>query len=168
MKKITFIMSTLVLFFSIETMQAQVHYQNTQTNNTNSSAIGYGTTASGEKSFASGINSTAGGICSTTLGQYNEATGHYAVTLGCNLKGTNMRSMVIGSGYSDYFKLENNMLNSLMIGYMSQYPTLFVGTSPAYNKTGKVGIGNVTNPQHKLHIKADAGEQASVLIAPDT
>ncbi len=166
MKKTKFYLASFALLFLFNTMRAQVHYVNTTTNNENSSAIGYGTVASGEKSFASGINSTAQGICSSTLGQFNEALGHYSVTIGCNLKAINMRSMVIGSGYSDYFKLENNKLNSLMIGFLSQYPTLFIGTSPSYNKTGKIGIGNVTEPEAKLHIRSDVDSSATLYLQP--
>ena len=166
MKKTIFYLASIALLFLFNAIQAQVHYVNTTTNDTNSSAIGYGTVASGEKSFASGINSTAQGICSSTLGQYNEALGHYSVTIGCNLKAINMRSMVIGSGYSDYSKLENNKLNSLMIGFLSKYPTLFVGTSPSFDKTGRIGIGNITEPEAKLHIKSDVGEPATLFLQP--
>ena len=166
MKKFIVIILVPILFFLSGKLSAQVQYQNTTNNNTNSSAIGYGTVASGEKSFASGINSTAEGICSTTLGQFNYAKGHYAITIGCNLEADEMRSMIIGSGYSDYFMLKNNMMNSLMIGFESQYPTLFIGSSPDYNKTGRIGIGNVTNPQAKLHIKADEWENASLFLEP--
>ena len=56
-----------------------------------------------------------------------------------------------------------------MIGFNSTKPTLFVSTSPSnlqYDLTGKVGIGNMTNPQAKLHIRADQGEAAAVFIEP--
>jgi hypothetical protein len=166
MKKNIIIISALALFFSFEAIQAQVHYQNTQTNSTNSSAIGYGTIASGEKSFASGLTSTASGVGSTSLGIDNLATGHYSITLGSNLKAGNGHAIVIGSGYANSFRLENNRTYSLMVGFLSQYPTLFVGTSPSYNKTGRIGIGNVTNPLYKLHIKADEGEEAAMFVEP--
>ncbi len=166
MKKFIVIIIIPVLFFLSVKLSAQVHYQNTTTNNTNSSAIGYGTVASGEKSFASGLTSTASGVGSTTLGIDNLAIGHYSITLGSNLKAAQDHGIVIGSGYSNSFRLVNNQTYSLMIGFMSQYPTLFVGTSPVYNKTGRIGIGNVTNPQAKLHIKADEGENASLFLEP--
>jgi hypothetical protein len=50
-----------------------------------------------------------------------------------------------------------------MIGFGSEKPTLFVGpTGPGL--TGKVGIGDVTDPQAKLHIKADDGYTTEVLV----
>ena len=168
-KTITLLVMTLFVFAQI---QAQVHYQNTQTNNTNSSAIGYGTVASGEKSFASGLTSTAQGVGSTTMGIDNLAIGDYSITLGSNLKAQQGHSIVIGSGYSNYFRLTNNNTYSLMVGFLSQYPTLFVGTSPAYDKTGSIGIGNVVDengymdPQAKLHLRADEGEEAAMFIEP--
>jgi hypothetical protein len=166
MKKQLLIISTIALFFTFEVIQAQVHYQNTTTNNTNSSAIGYSTIASGEKSFASGLTSTASGVGSTTLGINNLASGNYSIALGSYLNAIQDHSIVIGSGAANSFRLENNQTYSLMIGFLSQYPTLFVGTSPSYNKTGKVGIGNITNPLYKLHIKADEGEEAAMFVEP--
>jgi len=168
-KAITLLIMTL---FVIVQLQAQVHYQNTTTNNTNSSAIGYGTVASGEKSFACGLTSTAEGVGSTTLGIDNLAIGNYSVTIGSNLKAAEDNSIVIGSGDPISPRLTNNQTYSLMIGFLSQYPTLFVGTSPSYNKTGSIAIGNVVNengymdPQAKLHLRADANEEAAVFIEP--
>jgi len=43
----------------------------------------------------------------------------------------------------------------MMIGFKSNLPTFFVGESSGVNRTGKIGIGNVTSPAAKLHIKAD-------------
>lgn len=40
----------------------------------------------------------------------------------------------------------------------------FVSESPASDRTGKVSIGNTTDPQAKLHIRADAAEDASLLL----
>jgi len=53
-----------------------------------------------------------------------------------------------------------------MVGFGSTKPTLFVGPSAGMNNTGKVGIGNVTDPQAKLHIKADQNETAALFIEP--
>jgi hypothetical protein len=73
--------------------------------------------------------------------------------------------MVIGTGASATNKLTNGISKSLMIGFGSEKPTLFVGpTGPGL--TGKVGIGDVTEPQAKLHIKGDQDEQASLFIEP--
>jgi hypothetical protein len=42
-----------------------------------------------------------------------------------------------------------------MIGFDSKLPTFFVGKSSASNRTGRIGIGNMTDPQAKLHILGD-------------
>ena len=60
--------------------------------------------------------------------------------------------------------LINSISNSLMIGFNSIYPTLFISQSPSKYTTGKVGIGNVTQPLAKLHIKVEHGEQAGLFI----
>lgn len=166
------IMKRIVLLLIVATFLSAIMYgqcincENTQNNGVNSSAIGYGTIASGEKSFASGLTSTASGVGSTTLGIDNLATGHYSITLGSNLKAGNGHAIVIGSGYANLFRLENNHTYSLMVGFLSQYPTLFVSTSPSYNKTGRIGIGNVTDPEAKLHIRSDDDEAATLYLQP--
>jgi len=43
-------------------------------------------------------------------------------------------------------------------------PTLFISPTYGLDKTGKVAIGNMTDPQAKLHIKADETEDASLLL----
>ena len=56
-----------------------------------------------------------------------------------------------------------------MIGFNSQYPTLFVSDSPLsanFDKTGRIGIGNITDPQAKLHLLADEGEEAAIFLQP--
>jgi len=57
-----------------------------------------------------------------------------------------------------------------MIGFNSKFPTLFVVQPEEqdlnYTKTGKIGIGNVTSPLAKLHLRADEGEEAAVFIQP--
>ena len=55
-----------------------------------------------------------------------------------------------------------------MVGFNSNIPTLFVGPSGGTGTTGKVGIGNVTDPQAKLHIKADISEDATLRLEPVT
>jgi hypothetical protein len=68
--------------------------------------------------------------------------------------------------------LVNNMQQSLMVGFGSKHPSLFVGRSPFADKTGKIAIGNVVNqygqmdPLTKLHLRADEGEIAAMFIEP--
>ncbi len=74
--------------------------------------------------------------------------------------------MIIGHGYGEqnHERLINTIGNSLMIGFNSIYPTLFIDKSPSKFRTGKVGIGNVTKPEAKLHILADHGENAGLFV----
>jgi hypothetical protein len=73
--------------------------------------------------------------------------------------------MTIGFGISDN-PIVNIVNNSLMIGFESNLPTLFIGPSGGMGKTGKVGIGNVTSPTAKLHIRADVGDSATLRLEP--
>lgn len=124
----------------------------------------------------------ATGNCSVTIGAACEATGAYSLASGLYAKANALstiamgkyvraratNSMVIGTGSSnsDTRALINNIPNSLMIGFSSSVPTLFVSGSAGFNTTGKVGVGNVTNPQSKLHIKSDAKENAGIILEP--
>jgi hypothetical protein len=47
--------------------------------------------------------------------------------------------------------MQNNISNSLMIGFNSSVPTFFIGPSESYSGIGKVGIGT-TNPVARLQI----------------
>ena len=145
---------------------SQVNNENTVTNGVNSSAIGKSTKATGVASFASGAYSISEGLASTSIGFRNLSSGIYTTTLGNFLKATVSHAMVIGDGYGLNNELVNNNGYSLMIGFNSTKPTIFVGTSPGYQQTGKVGIGNVTSPLQKLHLRADEDEIAAMLIEP--
>ncbi|MBN3034543.1 MAG: hypothetical protein JW861_03090 [Bacteroidales bacterium] len=147
-----------------------------------SSALGIDNTSSGEASFASGKNNTAQGMysmalgygiqatgnSSVALGLYNTASGAYSIGIGTYLQATQTRSLVIGTGYNFDNPLISNIPNSLMLGFGSNKSTLFVSTAPANGKTGKMGLGDITSPSAKLHIKADLGEEAALLVEPHT
>jgi len=142
-------------------------FDNFSSSDVYSSAIGRWDTATGYYSIAAGYESQASGINAITMGGYNVASGDYSMLLGGNLTATGTKSFIIGYGYSNQFdRLVNPHSYSLMIGFNSSYPTLFIGTSYAYNKTGKIGIGNVTDPQAKLHLRSDADESASMFLEP--
>lgn len=119
-----------------------------------SATIGAACEASGAYSLASGLYAKANALSTLAMGKYVRA------------RATN--SMVIGMGYSnsDTRALINNIPNSLMIGFSSSVPTLFVSNSSGFNTTGKIGVGNVTNPQSKLHIRSDDKENAGIILEP--
>ena len=173
---------------------------NIGTNNTLSenrgNAIGLSHWVNGANSLAVGNNDSIlfNGNSSVALGSYNKIQstmsmafgtkikinggGGYNIGIGhhLNLNGA-MGCMVIGSGIigtgsiPDKY-LENNHLNSLVIGFSSTKPTLTVGSSPNVypfltdDKTGKVAIGDVPmlDIAAKLHIRSDEGEDAGILL----
>lgn len=100
---------------------------------------------------------------SFTFGTYNKAKGSYSFAIGSHVEAWSGGSFVIGSGLIDA-KLINSVPNSLMIGFNSAFPTLFVSRTQLDFQSGRVGIGNITDPQAKLHIRADAEEDATIML----
>ncbi|MBR0178432.1 MAG: hypothetical protein IJQ11_13515 [Bacteroidales bacterium] len=129
-----------------------------------SSNIGYSTMATGYNSFASGYASESSGHTSTAIGREAKATGNYSMALGNFVTASAENSFVFGTGFSPAFPLANST-KGIMMGVNSQYPTLTISAAINGNYTGKVGIGNVTSPQAKLHIKGDATEDADIFLA---
>jgi hypothetical protein len=104
------------------------------------------------------------------FGNYSAAIGSRAHSMAMNSYsfGNNVCLYAIGSitiGTSGV-SLKNTIPCSLIIGFNSDLPTLFVGPSGGTGKTGKVGIGNVTSPTAKLHIRADADSMATLRLEP--
>ncbi len=136
-------------------------------------ALGQNTNASGNASLSTGAHTTSEGYASTAMGFRNIAEGSYSFSMGSFTHSFADFSFVIGRGYLENNKLENNMPNSLMIGFNSNIPTFFVGMSDHYGKTGRIAIGHIVDengymtPQAKLHIRADDGEDAAVFIEPN-
>jgi hypothetical protein len=148
------------------------------------SAVGAYNTVNGKYSFVGGTNSKANGEVSFSFGSYAsvletgigamafgtyvESSGPFSMTLGRYLKSTSSSAIVIGSGRgtNEYFK--NQIANSLMVGFLSQYPTLFVSPSSGSTLTGKIGIGNITSPTVKVHILSDEDEAAELKLEPRT
>ncbi len=126
----------------------------------------FNTISGGVQNYAIGAYNTVSGTQSMSLGTYSEALSPVSFTLGHYLKSQNTSAFVFGLGKSPTEKLTNTIESTLMIGFNSQYPTLFVGRTDINNQSGRVGIGNVTNPQAKLHIRADATEEASLRLEP--
>ena len=152
------------------------------------SCNGYATQM-GQNSNANGASSVAGGFGSKAIGDYSIAFGYQAIAnvqssfaigvevfsgasnsfaIGNYVEVNASKSFVIGRGYDNTHRLINGTSSSMMIGFMSTAPTLFIsssnGTLANMNRTGKVGIGNVTSPEAKLHIKSDEGELADIFL----
>lgn len=166
---------TIILFLVMNTafiasgsLQAQcTNCRGAQSNpHYSSSAIGINTIAAGQASFASGFEAIANGQQSTSIGNMIQADGLHSMIFGSNANSFGNGAMVLGKGFGSESgeRLTNNIDNSLMIGFNSIHPTLFVSSSPSKLSTGKVGIGNVTNPQAKLHILTEHGEHEGLFI----
>jgi len=150
-----------------------------------SSILGYQTLADGYSAIAGGESARASGVNSIAFGNTVESQAYLAISIGSNilnqsssgfaigkfLRNTGYQSVVFGQGYGPDDPMINSINHSMMIGFYSTAPTLFISGSPStpFNKnlTGKVGIGNITAPEAKLHIKADAGEIAALFIEPN-
>jgi len=160
MKKISFLLFLVTIAFSYSVHSQCVECTGSTSNGTNASAIGSNNSADGGGSIVMGTDVHTGSYGTNTIaiGGMVESTGPY--------------SFVFGTGAAAYSgkRLVNSIPNTLMIGFNSTKPTLFVSasaTSFEYNKTGKVGIGNVTSPLAKLHLRADEEEIAAMFIEPN-
>ncbi|MBU4299176.1 hypothetical protein KJ636_03980, partial [Patescibacteria group bacterium] len=117
-----------------------------------STAMGYYTTASGWMSTAMGRYTTASGYASTAMGDVTTASGDRSTAIGkWATAGTAANTIVIGQGVDIDNRLVNNIASSLMVGFNSTIPTLFVGPSSGAGTTGNVGIGTTT-PNHLLTV----------------
>lgn len=120
--------------------------------------------AIGQRSVAIGYLSNANANQSIALGSYSHTKSNatLSIAIGSYVSTQNNHSFVMGFGSAD--TLKNNIEKSLMIGFNSNLPTLFVSPSSGSGKTGKISIGNITNPQAKLHILSDEGEAAELKL----
>jgi len=116
-------------------------------------AVGYKTKASASYAVAMGDTNTADGVASTALGSDTTVTGDYSLAVGQYVTaGPAAHTIVLGQGAgSGADQLVNNTASSLMVGFNSDIPTLFVGPSAGTGTTGNVGIGT-TSPSEKLHV----------------
>ena len=127
--------------------------------------LGKGNVATGYYSNALGGFNQATGNASLSMGFTNFSIGEYSTTIGSYLKAVGNNSFVIGSGLEN-LPLTNNIANSIMIGGVSNLPTLIVTGASGMGTTGMIGIGNTGFPLYKLHLKADDGEVAAMFIEP--
>ncbi len=169
----------IIFLFSIILGSSAVYSQDctncpgeSSNNGINSSAIGHSSISIGNSAFASGFESIAEGSYSTAMGFGAWTESSHSIALGKWVKATGDNSIVIGSGVPNAnIYLENSDGPSFMVGFSSRYPTLYVSDPYViggnFTETGRVGIGNVTEPEAKLHLQADAGETAAIFIQPD-
>ncbi len=177
MKK-TYLILISIIFGTSIFAQNCTNCDGSQTDSNYSFAAGYLSQASGTRSIAIGTSSFASNVESVSIGSYalSNADGSFAIGRLVETEESASQAMVIGMGVDLDYKLQNKTLNSLAIGFNSTVPTLFISPAPTnvgYTLTGKVSIGNIGDengiyvPQAKLHIKADQGEVASILIEPN-
>ena len=178
---------TSLLLLSLFALALHVNSQNCIQCDTSSNAsgeyasvIGKNVTAGGMYSFAGGLNASSEGALGFSFGSNAKALGNLSFALGGMAKtegsgsyaigmfthATGQHSFAVGSGFSSTEFLTNPIDNSIMFGVGSTKSTLFIKASLGLETTGKVGIGDVTEPQAKLHIKADHNESATVFIEP--
>jgi len=155
----------ILLLIGIIEAQNCTNCSNTTTG-TNASAIGENTYATGIRSFASGYEVYTQGAMSFGHGKYINVAGANSVVIGRYAETTTSPAMVIGYGVNNSTRLINGIPNSLMFGFFSDKPTFFVSQSNGAGTTGKIGIGDVTDLQAKLNIKADNSENADLLLEP--
>lgn len=154
---------------------------NNTVSGTNSTAIGNGNIISSGSGFIAGaqstINSSSGNSYiiggsniiftgsqeSYIFGSGSQVNYNRSMLIGHRLKSGSNNQIIIGAGDVNSFLTCDKTL-SLAVGFKSNVPTFFVGQSPSSIRTGKVSIGNTTDPQAKLHIRADAAEDASLLL----
>lgn len=144
-----------------------------------SSNVGDTCFATGYSSFAGGYRSYAQGPCSFAFGNRSQAlqsnayvmgnmasaNGANSLSLGFYTQANQNGSVVIGSGNSSNAPLTSTV-PGIMMGAGSSVPTLFLSRANGSLSTGKVGIGNITSPQAKLHIVADENEDAGLFLEP--
>lgn len=135
-----------------------------QANWSHSYVFGSFSVTNGMHAYAIGSNAVAQSTSSFALGNYAKSMFGNAHSIGNFTTSNQVGAYVFGLGISDVYPLINTTTNSLVIGFNSQYPTLFVSETASGNQSGRVGIGNVTDPQAKLHIRADSGEEADIRI----
>lgn len=122
-------------------------------------ALGQSTDAIGSNSTAMGYNSTASGVTSTAMGAYATASGYSSIAAGSYVTaGTADFTIVIGRGINSSLPLVNNVNNSLMVGFNTTTPTLFVGGSDH-----RVGIGTDV-PVGKLQVAGNVKVDSTIEI----
>lgn len=118
-------------------------------------AGGEGSIATGKWAFSYGQYTNAGGVRSLAMGVNTRTIGTNSVAIGRFVEATTSDAMIFGCGLDADRYISNSINGSFMIGYNSNVHTFFVGSAYGENTTGSIGIGNVTDPEAKLHIRGD-------------
>jgi len=146
------------------------------------SILGHGNRASGSDNYIVGYANRIDGIQNYAVGNENDtdstasetyamgnrisfANASKSVGIGSYMSISSSNSVTIGKGDDSSAiggPLTNDTPNSLMVGFNSTQPTLFVGPSGGGTTTGNVGIGN-KDPVSKLDIEGGVRTRPSVL-----
>jgi len=114
----------------------------------------------GAYSFAAGYNTKASGNKSIAMGDSTTASGDYSIALGHWVTASStVDTIVLGEGISNAARLDNDVNHSLMVGFDSDIPALFVGVGDyagTSGATGRVGINKAT-PSYSFDISGDFG-----------
>lgn len=129
-----------------------------------SAVIGSWSTADGLHSFVIGSQSKSLSNYGYIFGRSSKVQNSSAMLIGYYLSSGANSQIVVGNGLDTLQPFTCNQPYSLAVGFNSTVPTFFVGQSSGAGKTGKIGIGNITNPQVKLHILSDEGEAAELKL----
>lgn len=176
-------LSLILSITTFTTLNAQVQDSLTVNTGNVASAIGMGSSATGNYSLAAGYYSEATGSISVALGYQSKAkyvksvaigenceSRHQGYSFGQNAKALGQQSLAIGrfvetdeylginsivlGSCNDVCVLKNNKANSLMVGFNSTVPTLFVSEAEDafyFDGIGKVGIGT-SEPKARLQV----------------
>ncbi len=89
-------------------------------------AAGYLSQASGTRSISIGTSSFASNTEAVSIGSYalSKADGSFAIGRLVETDVSASQAIVIGMGVSENYKMQNNILNSLAIGFNSTKPTV--------------------------------------------
>lgn len=166
---------------SVTGMSASALGANNTVTGNHSTAIGNSNAISSGAGFIAGAQSTiysgsgnsyvigganiiyTGSQESYIFGSGSQVNYNRSMLIGHRLKSGSNNQIIIGAGDVGSFLTCDKTL-SLAVGFKSTVPTFFVGESPSSIRTGKVSIGNTTDPQAKLHIRADSAEDADLLL----
>ncbi|MCC7301457.1 MAG: hypothetical protein IT233_02335 [Bacteroidia bacterium] len=112
---------------------------------------------------------TSLGALAVALGK-TSASGDHSISLGYQVRAAGFNAVVIGSnptGSPTYFT--NYTTNSLMVGFNSDRPTLYVSSSGGAGTTGVVCIGTTVlpnGPQYKLAVAGTILSHEVEVVAP--